>query len=78
MQRTAEEFVQQLPDGRWVVADTLGLLRGEVACVRKDPRIGWVMGPPMPEVAAAADHRIPKYKLKSSAKRVAQRMLEEA
>jgi hypothetical protein len=76
MQRTAEEFVHQLPGGRWFVGDFVrttaeGL---EVFLVEPAPSLGGV------EMTLAAiaklDSVVRTYATKSSAKPAAQRMIE--
>jgi hypothetical protein len=76
MDRTAEEFVHQLPNGRWFVGDFVRTDEGgqEVFLVEAfSTRIGV-------EVTMALVERrwtrIPTYARKSSAKRAAQKMIE--
>ena len=75
MQRTAEEFVHQLPNGRWFVGDFVRTDHGrEVFLV--EPRKG--RGGVEMTIDAIADQGsgIRSYPRKSSAKRAAQRMIE--
>lgn len=73
MDRTAEEFVHQLPDGRWFVGDFVGTRDGrDVFLVERRP--GGVADEITIDVIPASG--IPTYARKSSAKRAAQRMIE--
>jgi hypothetical protein len=70
-ERTAEEFVHELPDGRWFVADFMG----------RDPEFG---GGPMYMAMDGSTQNLhyfevgeaKRYKTKASAKRAAQKWLE--
>ena len=73
MDRTAEEFVHQLPSGRWFVGDFVGRREGhEVFLVET------VRGRSVAELTTAAivAAGLPTYARKSSAKRAAQQMIE--
>jgi hypothetical protein len=73
MDRTAEEFVHQLPNGRWFVGDFVAR-RGDrdvFLIERHHPGVGEEIA--MDAVPAAG---IPTYARKSSAKRAAQKMIE--
>jgi hypothetical protein len=73
MQRTAEEFVHQLPTGRWFVGDFVATRDGrEVFLVETVP--GRSVAELTMEAIVAAG--LPTYVRKSSAKRAAQRMIE--
>jgi len=81
MQRTAEEFVHQLTDGRWFVGDFLrtGGEGGDVYLLELRSAVGVVELPV--EVILTLSHSpgprwVPTYAQKSSAKRAAQRMIE--
>ena len=73
MDRTAEEFVHQLPNGRWFVGDFVDRRGGQDVFLieRHPPGVGEEIA--MDAVAAAG---IPTYGRKSSAKRAAQKMIE--
>ncbi|HZL21580.1 MAG TPA: hypothetical protein VFG23_27870 [Polyangia bacterium] len=81
MQRTAEEFVHQLPGGRWFVGDFLRTdEKGETVYLVELGRLAVAV-----ELATAAivplthlpsARRIRTYARKSSAKRAAQQMIE--
>ena len=73
MDRTAEEFVHQLPNGRWFVGDFVAR-RGDqdVFLIERQPT-GLADEIAMDAVSSAG---IPTYAHKSSAKRAAQRMIE--
>lgn len=73
MQRTAEEFVHQLPSGRWFV--------GDFVATRDEREVFLVETVPGRSVAELTIDGIvaaglPTYACKSSAKRAAQRMIE--
>jgi hypothetical protein len=76
MQRTAEEFVHELPNGRWFVGDFVRTAAGgrEIYLVELYPGHGGL------EVAiadiAAGTSSVRTYAHKASAKRAAQRMIE--
>ena len=73
MDRTAEEFVHQLPSGRWFVGDFVATRSGQdVFLVETVP--GRSVAELTIEAIVAAG--IPTYARKSSAKRAAQRMIE--
>jgi hypothetical protein len=76
MQRTAEEFVHQLPSGRWFVGDFVRTTSDgrEIFLVEPRPGRGGVEVS-LPEIAAATSP-IRTYSRKASAKRAAQRMIE--
>lgn len=76
MQRTAEEFVHQLPNGRWFVGDFARTDRDGRAVFLVEPRKG--RGGVEMTIGAIADpgSGIRAYARKSSAKRAAQRMIE--
>jgi hypothetical protein len=76
MQRTAEEFVHQLPNGRWFVGDFLRTDHDghEVFLIERRPGVGAVeMGI---STIARDDSGVRTYAAKASAKRAAQRMIE--
>jgi hypothetical protein len=81
MQRTAEEFVHQLADGRWFVGDFLrtGGRAGEVYLIELR-REGGVVELPVAVISTLSHSPgprwVPTYAQKSSAKRAAQRMIE--
>ena len=81
MQRTAEEFVHQLTDGRWFVGDVLraGGKGGEIYLLELR-RAGGVVELPVTVILALSHlpgpRWVPTYAQKSSAKRAAQRMIE--
>lgn len=76
MERTAEEFVQQLPEGTWIVADYPR--EGIMPCVvrfRADGRMyEGLENVPIGDVST--NWRVRQYRHKRSAKRAAQAMLE--
>lgn len=75
MDRTAEEFVHQLPDGRWFVGDLLGRgENGEVVFLVEVARAA--LGIEIPLSAIPSSRRVRLYRHKRSAKREAQRMIE--
>ena len=76
MQRTAEEFVHQLPNGRWFVGDFLRTDRdgNEIFLLERRPGVGAVEM--RLSTIAIADSGIRTYAAKGSAKRAAQRMIE--
>ena len=73
MDRTAEEFVHQLPSGRWFVGDFVATRNGQDVFL-----VETVPGRSVAELTADAivAAAIPTYGRKSSAKRAAQRMIE--
>jgi hypothetical protein len=73
MERTAEEFVHQLPDGRWFVGDFVMTRNGQDVFLVETVRGRSVGELTMDAILTAG---IPTYARKSSAKRAAQRMIE--
>ena len=73
MDRTAEEFVHQLPTGRWFVGDFVGRREGQEIFLVETVRGRSVAELTAGEVIAAS---LPTYGRKSSAKRAAQQMIE--
>ena len=73
MQRTAEEFVHQLPSGRWFVGDFVTTRNGQDVFLVETVR-GRSVAELTTEQVAASD--LPTYARKSSAKRAAQQMIE--
>jgi hypothetical protein len=73
MQRTAEEFVHQLPSGRWFVGDFVATREGHDVFLVETVRGRSVAELTTEQIAAAG---LPTYARKSSAKRAAQRMIE--
>ena len=73
MDRTAEEFIHQLPNGRWFVGDFVATRDGQDVFLVETMRGRSVAELTMDAIVAAA---IPTYARKSSAKRAAQRMIE--
>jgi hypothetical protein len=73
MDRTAEEFVHQLPNGRWFVGDFVARRNGEDVFLVETAPGRSVAELTMDAIAAAG---LPTYARKSSAKRAAQRMIE--
>ena len=73
MDRTAEEFVHQLPNGRWFVGDFIARRGGrDLFLIERNPTgVGEEIA--MDAVLSAG---IPTYARKSSAKRAAQKMIE--
>jgi hypothetical protein len=73
MDRTAEEFVHQLPTGRWFVGDFVARREGQDVFL-----VETVRGRSVAQLRAAAimTAGLPTYACKSSAKRAAQRMIE--
>jgi hypothetical protein len=73
MHRTAEEFVHQLPTGRWFVGDFVARREGQDVFL-----VETVRGRSVAELPAAAimSAGLPTYTRKSTAKRAAQRMIE--
>jgi len=73
MDRTAEEFVHQLPTGRWFVGDFVGRRVGQDVFL-----VETVQGKSVAEltIAAIIAAGLPTYGRKASAKRAAQRMIE--
>ena len=73
MDRTAEEFVHQLPNGRWFVGDFVTTRNGQDVFL-----VETVPGRSVAELTTDAIlvTGIPTYARKSSAKRAAQRMIE--
>ena len=73
MERTAEEFVHQLPDGRWFVGDFVATREGRDVFLVETVRGRSVAELTTGAIVAAG---LPTYGRKSSAKRAAQRMIE--
>ncbi len=73
MDRTAEEFVHQLPDGRWFVGDFVATREGRDLFLVETVRGQSVAELTTEQIAAAG---LPTYARKSAAKRAAQRMIE--
>jgi hypothetical protein len=73
MDRTAEEFVHQLPTGRWFVGDFVGRREGQEIFLVETVRGRSVAELTAAEVIAAG---LPTHGRKSSAKRAAQQMIE--
>jgi len=73
MDRTAEEFVHQLPTGRWFVGDFVGRREGQETFLVETARGRSVAELTTAEIEAAG---LPTYGRKSSAKRAAQQMIE--
>jgi hypothetical protein len=73
MDRTAEEFVHQLPGGRWFVGDFVATRNGQEVFLVETIRGGSVAELTTEQIAAAG---LPTYTRKSSAKRAAQLMIE--
>jgi hypothetical protein len=73
MDRTAEEFVHQLPSGRWFVGDFVPRRDGADVFLVETVAGRSVAELTMDAVVAAG---LPTYAHKSSAKRAAQRMIE--
>ena len=75
--RTAEEFVHQLPDGRWFVGDFVRTddAQRAVFLVEQQRRRGLGVELPIAVIATPAG-KVVSYACKSSAKRAAQRMIE--
>jgi hypothetical protein len=75
MERTAEEFVHQLPNGRWFVGDFLRTAAdGQAVFLIPTAELGAVELSAVELSSATATVRT--YARKSSAKRAAQRMIE--
>ncbi len=76
MDRTAEEFVHQLPSGRWFVGDFVRTDSAGDDVFLVEPRAG--LGGIEITIAAIASStsRLRTYLHKASAKRAAQRMIE--
>jgi hypothetical protein len=76
MQRTAEEFVHRLPNGRWFVGDFVGTTSDgrEIYLVEPRPALGG-FEMTLAQIAATASP-VRSYVRKASAKRAAQRMIE--
>lgn len=73
MDRTAEEFVHQLPDGRWFVGDFIGIRDGQEVFILET--VHGRIGIELTKDAIVASG-VPTYVRKSSAKRAAQQMIE--
>lgn len=73
MDRTAEEFVHQLANGRWFVGDFIARRDGADVFLVEAVAGGSVAELTMDAIVAAG---LPTYAHKSSAKRAAQRMIE--
>jgi hypothetical protein len=69
MDRTAEEFPEQLPSGDWIIV--LYASAGKLACVTKALRVVHLT-----TSEAQASRLVIKYSSKRACKRAAQRMLE--
>jgi hypothetical protein len=76
MDRTAEEFVHQLPSGRWFVGDFVGrdatgedVFLVEIVCGRDGVEVSLT-------ALAEGSVPVPTYSRKASAKRAAQRLIE--
>ncbi len=76
MQRTAEEFVHELPNGRWFVGDFLRTAPEGHAIFLIELRGGAGAIELSIELVARASSSVRTYSSKSSAKRAAQRMIE--
>jgi hypothetical protein len=76
MQRTAEEFVHELPDGRWFVGDFLRTGPDGQAVFLVELRADAGAIELSLDLVARASSSVRKYSTKSSAKRAAQRMIE--
>ena len=74
MERTAEEFVHQLPSGRWFVGDFVGRRHGQDVFLVETLR-SRVLELTMDAIEEPASP-VPMYAHKSSAKRAAQKMIE--
>ena len=73
MDRTAEEFVHQLPSGRWFVGDFVTTRDSRDVFLVETVPGRFVAELTMDAIVAAS---VPTYARKSSAKRAAQRMIE--
>jgi hypothetical protein len=73
MDRTAEEFVHQLPSGRWFVGDFVATRGGQEVFLVETVRGRSVAELTIAGVTAAD---VPTYAHKASAKRAAQMMIE--
>jgi hypothetical protein len=73
MDRTAEEFVHQLPSGRWFVGDFVTTRNGQDVFLVETVRARSVAELTIEAIVAAG---ITTYAHKSSAKKAAQRMIE--
>lgn len=73
MDRTAEEFVHQLPSGRWFVGGFICRRDGDEVFLVERAHGRAVAELTMDAIVAAG---LPTYARKSSAKRAAQRMIE--
>ena len=73
MDRTPEEFVHQLPDGRWFVGDFIGTRNGDEVFLLET--VHGRIGVELTKDAIIAA-RISTYTHKSGAKRAAQKMIE--
>ena len=73
MDRTAEEFVHQLANGRWFVGDFIARRGGQDVFLveRRSSGVGEEIA-----MGAVPSAGIPTYAHKSSAKRAAQKMIE--
>jgi hypothetical protein len=76
MQRTAEEFVHQLPNGRWFVGDFLSTGHGGQATYLVERRPGGAVAEMSLSFIASDASGVRTYSAKASAKRAAQRMIE--
>jgi hypothetical protein len=76
MQRTAEEFVHELPNGRWFVGDFVRTSPEGQAIFLIELRTDAVAIELSIEQVARATSTVRTYSIKSSAKRAAQRMIE--
>ena len=76
MDRTAEEFVHELPNGRWFVGDFLGAnARGQDVFLVEAAFGRHGVALPVAAIAASSSG-VRTYSRKSSAKRAAQRLIE--
>jgi hypothetical protein len=76
MQRTAEEFVHELPNGRWFVGDFLSTGPDGQATFLVERRPGGAVAEMSLSFVACAASGVRTYSTKASAKRAAQRMIE--
>ena len=76
MQRTAEEFVHELPNGRWFVGDFVRTDRDSYAIFLVELRPGAEASEVSASHLAQANSGVRTYSTKGSAKRAAQRMIE--
>jgi len=76
MQRTAEEFVHELPNGRWFVGDLVGIDRHGYAIFLVELRPAAEANEVSTSHLARANSGVRTSSTKGSAKRAAQRMIE--